>query len=67
MIKQTVRSPSKVNVKVSPIYDLYVGECLLGRTLILSHWQVGWPGPLLPILSPKCFYQLPIRCRVDSE
>ena len=36
-------------VKVSPIYDQYVGECLLERTLVLSHrlFEVGWPVPFL--------------------
>ena len=38
-----------VKVKVSPIYDPYVGECLLERTLVLSHrlFEVGWPVPFL--------------------
>ena len=36
-------------VKVSPIYDPYVGDCLLERTLVLSHrlFEVGWPVPFL--------------------
>ena len=36
-------------VKVSPIYDPYVRECLLERTLVLSHrlFEVGWPVPFL--------------------
>ena len=38
-----------LKVKVSPIYDPYVGECLLERTLVLSHqlFEVGWPVPFL--------------------
>ena len=38
-----------VSLKVSPIYDPYVGECLLERTLVLSHrlFEVGWPVPFL--------------------
>ena len=33
-----------IKVKVSPIYDPYVGECLLERTLVLGHrlFEVGW-------------------------
>ena len=36
-------------VKVSPMYDPYVVECLLKRTLFLGHWlcEVGWPVPFL--------------------
>ena len=34
---------------MSPVYDLYVGECLLERTLVLGHrlFEVGWPVPFL--------------------
>ena len=43
-----------VKVKVSPIYDPYVGECLLERTLVLSHrlFEVGWPVPFLAAFNP---------------
>ena len=38
-----------IKVKVSPIYDPCIGECLLERTLVLSHrpFEVGWPVPFL--------------------
>ena len=46
-------------VKVSPICDPYVGECLLERTLVLSYQlcEVGWPVPFLaafisPVFAP---------------
>ena len=29
--------PHYIRVKVSPIYDLYIGECLLERTFVLGH------------------------------
>ena len=60
---------SKNKVKVSPIYDLYVGECLLERTLVLSHrlFEVGCQFLSSPPLSPQCFHRVPIRCWVDSE
>ena len=39
----------KFEVKVSLIYDPYVRECLLERTLVLGHrlCEVGWPVPFL--------------------
>ena len=48
-LSKGLKSLTKVKVKVSPIYDPYVGECLLERTLGLSHrlCEVGWPVPLL--------------------
>ena len=38
-----------IKVKACPVYDPYVGECLLERTLVLSHrlCEVGWPVPFL--------------------
>ena len=38
-----------IKVKVNPIYDPYVGECLLERTLVLSDrlFEAGWPVPFL--------------------
>ena len=48
-----------IKVKVSPIYDLYVGEYLLERALVLGHrhCEVEWPVPFLaafisPVFSP---------------
>ena len=39
----------QLKVKVSPIYDPYVGEYLLERTLVLGYQlcEVGWPVPFL--------------------
>ena len=38
-----------LKVKVSPVYDPYVGELLLERTLVLGHrlFEVGWSVPFL--------------------
>ena len=52
---------TKVKVDVSPIYDPYVGECLLERTLSLGHrlFEVGWPVPFLATLISSVFSQDP--------
>ena len=44
-------------VKESPIYDPYVGECLLERTLVLSHrlFELGWPVPFLAAFTSPVF------------
>ena len=36
-----------IETEVCPLYDPYVGECLLERTLVLGHrlCEVGWPVP----------------------
>ena len=49
-------------VKVSPINEPYVGECLLKRTLVLDHrfCEVEWPVPFLATLPPQCFHRVSI-------
>ena len=60
---------SNKKVKISPIYDPYVGECLLERTLVLGHQlcDIGWPVPFLAALSPQCSHWIPIRCWMESR
>ena len=50
---------NKVKVKVSPVYQSYVREYLLERTLVLGHrlFEVGWPVPffaafIFPVFPP---------------
>ena len=47
----------KKNLKVNPIYDPYVGECLLERTLVLGHrhCEIGWPDPFLAAFISSVF------------
>ena len=58
-----------IKVNTSPKYDLYVGECLLERSLVLGHWHLRYGGGLLSLLllSPWCFHWVPICCWVDSS
>ena len=57
-------------MEVSPIYDPYVEECLLERTLVLDNrlfCEVGWPVPFLAAFISPVFPPGPIRYWVDSE
>ena len=55
--------------EVCPVYDPYIGECLLERTLVLGYqlFEEGWPVPFLAAFIPQCFHQVPIYCWVNSE
>ena len=46
-----------LKVKVSPIYDPYVRECLFQSEFVLSHrlCEVGWPVPYLAAIIPPMF------------